>query len=167
MQFETNDLSVLLVEDNRHMISILRNIFQIGKIRDVHHATDAVAALEILNTSPIDIAIFSDAIEGISALDLTNLIREAPDSPQPDLPIIFLMAQPTKRHLKQAIDAGASFCIKQPLSAQLLLERIKWSLDKAREEDLDCAPDDAAGFDSVQNPEGAMVPVRPFSPQFN
>ncbi len=127
-----------MVEHNRYQASILRHIFSIGGIREVHHASDAISALETLRACPIDVAVVDDLLPGITALELTSLIRTAPDSPNTALPIIVITGRPTKRYVDEALRTGVNSFVKQPLAAGVLLERIKWTMDQPTKSAVSC-----------------------------
>ncbi len=129
--FEASNLSVLLVDRNRYLASILRHILSVGGIRDVHHTVDAIGGLETLKAAPISIGLLDDDLSGITALELASLIRTAPDSPNPNLPLILLSGHPTKRDVDDAKNAGINYFVKKPLSATVLLQRVSFALRQA------------------------------------
>ncbi len=124
--FHERGLRALLVEPDRHFALIARQVLYVGGIREVHHELDAIRALEVLRMHPVDFAIVSSHLPSITALELTTLIRTAPDSPNPHLPILLLLGQPTKKIVQEAMTAGVNFCVRKPLSASILLERIEY-----------------------------------------
>jgi DNA-binding response OmpR family regulator len=127
--FDDNDFSVLLVEHNRHLASILRHILSVGGIREVHHSLDAISALEVLKSCSVNMALLDADLPGITAMELATLIRTAPDSPNPKLPLVLLSGRPTKSHIDEAMKSGISYYVRKPLSADILLTRVKWALE--------------------------------------
>lgn len=136
--------NVLIVEPSRHFVSLLRHILSVGGIRQAHHAADAYAALEIIKSHQVDIVLLDSDVPGITAVELTRVIRCASDSPNKALPIIILSHSPTRRLIDEANAAGVNFYVKKPLSAQTLLERIKWALEPDHSAELSVACDDDA-----------------------
>jgi len=134
---DTFQPTVLIVEPSRHFASLLRHILSVGGVRDVEYAADAYGALEVIKGAHVDMAIVDSELAGITALELTNVIRRASDSPNQALPIILLSDRPTRRLIDNALLAGIDCYVRKPVSADTLLQRIKWCLEKG------VAPEDA------------------------
>jgi two-component system chemotaxis response regulator CheY len=128
-KFDSADFSVLLVEHNRFLASILRHILATGGIRQVLNSLDAISALEMLKTNPVNVALLDEDLPGITAIELATLIRTAHDSPNRRLPLILLSSRPTKRLVNQALKAGINYYVKKPLSAGVLLQRVKYAIE--------------------------------------
>ncbi len=121
--------TVLMVEPSRHFVSLLRHILSVGGVKHTHHAADAYGALEVIKADHVDILLLDSEITGITAVELTRVIRCASDSPNPNLPIIFLSDRPTRRLIDTATQAGVNYYVRKPVSAQILLERMKWAIE--------------------------------------
>lgn len=129
---ENYDPRVLMVEPSRHFVSLLRHILSVGGVKHTNHASDAYGALEIIKSDHIDIVLLDSEITGITAVELTRVIRCASDSPNKNLPIIFLSDRPTRRLIDAATQAGVNYYVRKPVSAHTLLQRMKWALDAER-----------------------------------
>ena len=130
---EQYDPTVLMVEPSRHFVSLLRHILSVGGVKHTHHAADAYGALEVIKADHVDIVLLDSDITGITSVELTRVIRCATDSPNPNVPIIFLSDRPTRRLIDAATEAGVNCYVRKPVSAQTLLQRMKWALDSERE----------------------------------
>ncbi len=126
---EQHNPRVLMVEPSRHFVSLLRHILSVGGVKHTNHASDAYRALEIIKSDLVDIVLLDSEIAGITAVELTHVIRYASDSPNKKLPIIFLSDRPTRRLIDAAMQAGVNYYVRKPVSAHTLLQRMKWSLD--------------------------------------
>lgn len=126
---EQYDPRVLMVEPSRHFVSLLRHILSVGGVKHTNHVSDAYGALEVIKSDHVDIILLDSEIVGITAVELTRVIRCASDSPNRNLPIIFLSDRPTRRLIDTATQAGVNYYVRKPVSAHTLLQRMKWALD--------------------------------------
>lgn len=152
---EQHDPTVLIVEPSRHFVSLLRHILSVGGIKRAYHAADGYGALELIKSHHIDVMLLDSEISGISAMELTHVIRMASDSPNKTLPIMLLSDRPTRRLITKAMNAGVSCYVKKPVSAQTLLDRLKWLLTDGKE--TDCAETD--GRDGEASAKASARPV--------
>ena len=129
---ENYDPRVLMVEPSRHFVSLLRHILSVGGVKHTSHASDAYGALEIIKSDHVDIILLDSEVTGITAVELTRVIRCASDSRNRNLPIIFLSDRPTRRLIDAATQAGVNYYVRKPVSAHTLLQRMKWALDAER-----------------------------------
>ena len=136
---EQHDPTVLIVEPSRHFVSLLRHILSVGGIKRAYHASDGYGALELIKSHHIDVMLLDSEISGISALELTHVIRMASDSPNKQLPVMLLSDRPTRRLISKARAAGVSCYVKKPVSAQTLLDRLKWLLDGEKDAETESA----------------------------
>lgn len=131
--FDLSTLSFLMVDDNQHMVSIIREILRAFGATQVHCVRDAADALELAGTTPIDIAIVDYLMEPLDGLDFIRLIRTATDSPNTRLPIILLTAYTELHRVREARDAGATDVVLKPVSSEFLYGRIQVLLKDRRE----------------------------------
>jgi CheY-like chemotaxis protein len=117
-------LKVLVVDDNHHMINIIKTILRGFEVKDFFDASNAADAFATIRGTPIDLIITDFAMEPINGCDLTRLIRTAEDSPNHFVPIIMLTAYAERSKVEQARDAGVTeFCAK-PVTATELYRKV-------------------------------------------
>lgn len=117
-------LVVLIVDDNRHMRTLIRGLLGAFHIRKVHEAEDGGAALKMLQTTSIDIIITDLQMSPIDGLELTRMIRNASDSRDPFVPIIMVSAFTEPAWIVNARNAGITEFLAKPVSAAHLYRRI-------------------------------------------
>lgn len=139
LMLERHDPTILIVEPSRHFVSLLRQMLWVGGVKHAYHAADAYGALEMIKSHHIDLMLLDSEITGITALELTEVVRTASDSPNKDMPIIFLSDRPTRRGIDNATKAGVNCYVRKPVSAQTLLARVKWLLDGKEDPAMDSA----------------------------
>jgi len=117
-------LRVLLVDDNWHMRSIaitLLESFGVTQIRDVESGAEGV---NVARVWPADLALVDFKMEPMNGVQFTRIIRNAPDSRNPYLPIIMMTGHSAVVRVMEARDAGVTEFIAKPLSAKTLLNRL-------------------------------------------
>ena len=74
------ELNVLIVDDDRHMRMLIRNVvFALG-VKDVKEASDGAAALEELEASPVDLVLCDMKMEPMGGLAFVKRLRADPDN---------------------------------------------------------------------------------------
>lgn len=122
----------LVVDDNVHMLGIVRAILHSFGARDIVEAADAQAALEHLAREHIDIVIADMAMEVLDGIDLVRLIRTGQDSRNPFVPVIMLTANTQRSRVLAARDAGVTeFCAK-PVRPAALMRKVAAIVDAPR-----------------------------------
>lgn len=110
-----SELSVLIVDDSRYFVSLLRTIVRGLGVKAIYEAPNAVSALEMLNTTPIDMAFIDLAMPGIDGLELIGMVRDSADSPNRTLPIIVLTSDSRRTSIMKAIAVGADLYLTKPV----------------------------------------------------
>jgi len=117
-------LSILLVDDNRHMCTILSAVLKgIGVVK-TRTALDGAEALEMLRQYPVDIAIIDYNMAPLDGIEFTRMQRQSNDSTNPYLPIIMVSGHSERSRIMTARDAGVNEFVVKPLNAKALLDRI-------------------------------------------
>ena len=118
-------LDVLLADDNPNMRSIIFAMLKSIGVTKLREVADGSAALEALNARPADLAIVDFRMLPVDGVTFTQLIRTAPDSPNPYLPIIMMTGHSERRRVTEARDAGVTEFVTKPVNAPALLARIE------------------------------------------
>lgn len=117
-------LKILVVDDNPHMVNIIKTILRGFEVKDFYDANNAADAFNLTRTIPFDLIITDFAMDPINGCDFTRLIRTAEDSPNHFVPIIMLTAYAEKSKVEAARDAGVTeFCAK-PVTATELYRKV-------------------------------------------
>ena len=125
-------LRVLVVDDNHHMINIVKTILRGFGIKDFYEARDAVEAFDIVRSESIDFIVVDYQMEILDGTDFIRLVRTADDSPNPYIPIIMLTAYSERSKVEAARDAGVTeFCCK-PVTATELYRKVASVINNPR-----------------------------------
>ncbi len=119
------NLRVLLVDDNQHMRAIVQTVLAGVGVRNVRETRDGAEALEALRDWAADVAIVDFQMFPIDGVEFTRMVRNAPDSRNPYLPIVMMTGHSEKTRVVEARDAGVTEFVAKPLTARSVLERLQ------------------------------------------
>ena len=128
-----SELSILIVDDNRHFVSLLRTIVRGFGAKTIYEAPNAVSALETLNTTSVDMAFIDLAMPGIDGIELIGMVRAAKDSPNRTLPVIVLTADSRRATIMKAIEVGADLYLTKPVRSHDVHSHMSHLLRKPRD----------------------------------
>lgn len=122
----------LVVDDNAHMINIVKTILRGFGAASIFEARDATEAFHRLKHDSIDIIVTDYQMEVLDGIEFIRLIRNSSDSANRYVPIIMLTAHSERSRVVTARDAGANeFCCK-PVTAQELYRKVVAIVDYPR-----------------------------------
>ncbi len=114
------DMNVLIVDDYKTMLRVIRNLLgQIG-FKNVDEASDGTAALELLRHKKYDLIISDWNMEPMSGLDLLKSVRAQADNVAGKIPFIMITAENKMENVIAAKQAGVNNYIVKPFSAEML-----------------------------------------------
>lgn len=125
-------LRFLVVDDNPHMLKIVRTILNAFGVTNIYEALSGLEAIEIARNEPIDIIITDYQMDGMNGVQLIKTLRDQNKIANPLVPIIMLSAYSEKTRVFEARDAGSTeFCCK-PVTAKDLFAKISMIIDRPR-----------------------------------
>lgn len=117
-------VNVLVVDDNAHMIQIIRSMLLGFGISRTYESRDAAEALDIARTEAIDLIITDYQMPILDGLEFTRMVRSGKDSRNPFIPIILLTAHTERSRIIAARDAGVTEICAKPINAHQLWTKI-------------------------------------------
>jgi CheY-like chemotaxis protein len=131
-QKSIQELNVLIVDDDRHMRMLIRNVvFALG-VKDVMEASDGSAALDELKATRADLVLCDMKMEPMGGLAFVKRLRADPNNPCRFVPVIMITAYAELKTVADARDAGVSEFMAKPISADALNKRIQRVLEDQR-----------------------------------
>lgn len=130
--------TIALVDDDRNILTSVGITLE-AEGYQVQKYSDGAAALQGLQDSPPDMAIFDIKMPRMDGMELLRRIRQ-----KSDLPIIFLTSKDDEIDELFGLKMGADDFIKKPFSQRLLVERVKAVLRRAVPRDGSAQPQEAA-----------------------
>ncbi|MGF1462046.1 MAG: response regulator [Maricaulaceae bacterium] len=126
-------IRILIVDDNHHMVNIVKTLLRGFGMKHYYEAKDAAEAFDIVRDESIDIIVVDFLMDLLDGTDFTRLVRTADDSPNKFVPIIMLTAYSERSRVEAARDAGVTeFCCK-PVTAKELWRKVQSIIDYPRD----------------------------------
>jgi two-component system chemotaxis response regulator CheY len=113
---------ILVVDDYKTMVRIVRNLLHQLGFHDVDDANDGASALAKLRAKRFGLVISDWAMEPMSGLELLQAMRADPELKA--LPFIMITAENRSDRIARAEQAGADGYIVKPYNAEALRDRI-------------------------------------------
>jgi CheY-like chemotaxis protein len=126
-------ISFLIVDPNAFMRSVVRNILQIFGARLIYEAADGSTAMKVFKDVDPDIVLTDWNVAPLDGVQLTRLIRTAPDSPNRYAPVVMMTSYAERHRVIEARDAGISEFVVKPLSARSLIDHVIEVIEHPRE----------------------------------
>ena len=133
MAYDLERLNILLIEDDASMRALVRDILYTFGITNIQTAQDGSKAYAELRHFPADIVITDWVMEPLDGIDFTRMVRTAPDSPNPFVPIIMLTAHTSLRRVIEARDSGVTEFLAKPVTAKGLYSRMVSVIENPRQ----------------------------------
>lgn len=116
--------SLLIVDDNAYMRTIVATIARACGVAIVEEAADGAEAFERMRHRKFDCAVVDLKMDPLNGIEFLRLLRSGKDSPDPHLGVIVLSAHSGHARILEARDAGADEILTKPVTAAALLERL-------------------------------------------
>ncbi len=117
------NINVLIVDDYKTMLRIIRNLLRQLEFHNVDEATDGAQALSMLRAGNYGLVISDWNMQPMTGLQLLQEIRA--DSKLKNLPFIMVTAESKTENVIAAKQAGVSNYIVKPFNAETLKEKIE------------------------------------------
>ena len=116
-------MSVLIVDDYKTMLRIIRNLLKQIDLRNVDEATDGDEALDKLRNNDFGLVISDWNMQPMTGLELLLEVRR--DVRLRTLPFIMVTAESKTENVIAARQAGVSNYIVKPFNAETLRDKIE------------------------------------------
>jgi two-component system, chemotaxis family, chemotaxis protein CheY len=117
-------ISVLVVDDNRQMRTIVGTVLTAAGVGRIHYAPDGREALKILTGNSIDVIYVDYEMPRMNGLDFISAVR-ANEGPMRFLPIIMLTGYSDLTRAQAALDRGVNEFLRKPVTAKDILSRLE------------------------------------------
>lgn len=115
---------VLVVDDYRTMIRVIRSLLKQIGFDDIDEATDGSAALALMKEKSYDLIISDWNMEPMSGIEFLRAVRTSGAASQ-NTPFIMVTAESRVENIIVARKAGVSNYIVKPFSAETLKAKIE------------------------------------------
>ena len=124
MPVDLSPLRILHVDDDSWTCNIVREFLNAFGIVDIRAVRDGHEAYAELAEFDADIVITGWVMAPIDGYEFAQMLRWAPDSPNPFVPIIMLTSRNTVDQVERARDVGISEYLIKPFTASGLRQKI-------------------------------------------
>ncbi|MEM1027413.1 MAG: response regulator [Planctomycetota bacterium] len=136
------DLKVLLVEDERDLLELLKyNLDREGY--DVLTAETGEDGLKLVRSQPPDLILLDLMLPSMDGLEVCRSLKARAETA--DIPVIMLTAKGEESDIVQGLELGADDYITKPFSPRILMARIKAVLRRADADSQDRRVVESAG----------------------
>ncbi len=116
------NMRVLIVEDYKTMLRILRNLLNQLGFKNIEEASDGSEALHKLKAAPFDLVIADWNMEPMTGFQLLKEVRA--DEKLKKMPFIMVTAESKTENVVAAKQAGVSNYIVKPFSTETLKAKL-------------------------------------------
>ena len=116
------NMSILVVDDYKTMLRILRNLLRQLNFSNIAEASDGAAALQKLRKSPCGLIISDWNMEPMTGIQLLREVRG--DEKLKSIPFIMITAESKSENVIAAKEAGVSNYIVKPFNAETLKSKM-------------------------------------------
>jgi two-component system chemotaxis response regulator CheY len=117
-------LRVLVADDNQHMRKLVVTILQAFGVIQIYEAPDGNKAWAMMREANPDVAIMDWMMDGMNGLEVAQMVRTSPQTPNPFVPIIMLTGYTTADKVRMARDAGINEFLAKPVSVKAVMSRL-------------------------------------------
>ncbi len=125
-------LRVLIVDDNNHMVKIVKTILRGFGVKELFDARDPSEANDLLRSSGVDLIITDFAMEPVNGCQFVRQLRASEDPTQKFVPVIMLSAYSEKTRVEAARDAGITEFCSKPVTAIELYNKLNAIINSPR-----------------------------------
>ncbi len=122
MTANKNDMSILIVDDYKTMLRIIRNLLNEIGFKNIDETSDGITALESLRSKKYDLVISDWNMEPMTGLDLLKEVRS--DDSLKSTPFIMVTAEAKTENVVAAKKAGVNNYIVKPFNAATLKSKL-------------------------------------------
>lgn len=123
-------LQLLIVDDHKTMLRIVRNILEQIGFENIDEASDGTEALQKLVRKKYDLVISDWNMMPMTGLQLLQFIRTDQTYNHKKVPFIMVTAESKVENIMEAKKAGVDNYIVKPFNASTMEEKIKSTLVK-------------------------------------
>ena len=116
------NMSILIVDDYKTMLRIIRNLLSQLNFPNVQEATDGASALDKLRDGSFGLVISDWNMEPMTGLQLLREVRA--DAKLKVLPFVMITAESKTENVVAAKEAGVSNYIVKPFNAETLKSKL-------------------------------------------
>ncbi len=132
MGYALERLTVLVAEDNEHVMGLIKLALRAFGVRNLLLASDGAEAFRLLRSERVDFVLTDYEMQPLGGIELLDLLRQSADSPNPHMPVIMITGHTAREQIESARDRGASEIIAKPFTPAAMRDRLLMAIDHPR-----------------------------------
>lgn len=125
-------MNFLVVEDNMFMLRLISTLMRSLGATQVRTAVDGREAIESLMFEVADVILTDWRMPGMHGREFVKWVRQSPNSPDPQVPILLITGANERADIREARDAGITEFVTKPVSAGSILKRLSVAMQQER-----------------------------------
>jgi len=130
--YDISELDFLIVDDNTSMRRMLIGMLKALGALHVREASNGADAFEMNRQQESDLIICDWSMKPVNGIELTRMIRNDVDTPNPYVPVILVTGFTDRQRVMSARDSGIHEFLAKPVSARSLYARICQTIEYPR-----------------------------------
>jgi len=122
---------VLVVDDDRSTRSALRYALELNGFH-VHEADSGTSAIDLLSRCEADLVLLDAVMPGTDGFATCTQLKELPEGQE--IPVLMITSLDDRQSIERAFAAGASDYITKPLHLNVVVQRVRRTIDASRSE---------------------------------
>ena len=133
MSYSFLNTKILVVEDNKPMLLLLKSVLQSFGVGTIHTALNGEEGFHKFCSTNPDLVITDWLMRPCDGVEFSKKIRNNPRSPNQYVPIIMMTGFTEKKRVLSARDAGTTEFLAKPFNARDLYKRIHRIVESPRQ----------------------------------
>jgi two-component system chemotaxis response regulator CheY len=133
LAYKLETLKILVVEDNKPMMDLMKSILKTFGVGTILIAKDGDDAFELYRRENPDLIITDWMMQPCDGISLTRKIRTNKKGPNPYVPIILMTGFSEKRRVISARDSGITEFLVKPFNVRDLYKRMHEIIENPRQ----------------------------------
>jgi two-component system, chemotaxis family, chemotaxis protein CheY len=113
----------IVIDDSRAMRSMLRNALEQSGFEVIEAADGKEALIKLMSSEPLELALVDWNMPELNGLTLIRFLRSNPKYDR--MAIVMVTSETETTQIQRALSAGADEYIMKPLSADVLMEKLR------------------------------------------
>lgn len=140
--YDLQRVSVLVVDDNSYMRSLLLNSLKalgVGQVKTVGHGGDAIDLLKLMGTDPmraglmsLDVVYSNWQMSPVDGVMLLRWVRRHKESPDRFIPFVMVTGYADRDKVAEARDLGVTEFMAKPFSVDAVAQRLLQVIERPR-----------------------------------
>jgi two-component system, chemotaxis family, chemotaxis protein CheY len=126
------ELRILLADQSAFYRGAIREYILPGLFPDIHETQSALDTVALLLSQPFDLFVVDWDLLTTNDGALMELIVRRAKTIKRKMPVLAMMASPTRSSVMHASSNGIDMVLRKPFSPKLLQERTRWLLDQVK-----------------------------------